>query len=103
MADIKLDPAQVPLFTEVGSRGDYFREAIRDRAAEQVNQTGKSSEITSGAKEMLDVVLAPVTSTIGESVTQVVPPSDFSSVVGEDPGADPDPKRTWPAKDVSRV
>lgn len=101
MADIKLDPTELAAFAEVGSRGDYYREAVRDRAAQQVNETGRTSEITSDGGQLVDAVMAPVPATSGTSVADVVPPSDFISVVGEAPGADPDPKKLWPAKDVA--
>ncbi len=87
MANIKLTPEEQVLFEEVGSRGDYFREAIRDRAADQVNQTDRMSEITTEGGRMLDVVMPepPVPATAAETVTEVVPPADFESVTGKAP------------------
>lgn len=100
MADIKLDPDELALFAEVGSRGDYFREAIGDRAAQQVNETGRMSEITTEGGSLIDAVMAPVVpATLGDTVTDIVPPADFSPVAGRAPGATADPKRS--AKDVS--
>lgn len=87
MANIKLTPEEQALFEEVGSRGDYFREAIRDRAADQVNQTDRMSEITTEGGTMLDVVMPqpPVPATTAETVTEVVPPEDFAPVIGKAP------------------
>ena len=87
MADIKLTPEEQALFEEVGSRGDYFRESIRDKAADQVDQTDRMSEITTEGGTMLDVVMpeSPVPATTADTVTEVVPPSDFESVVGKAP------------------
>lgn len=87
MADIKLTPEEQVLFEEVGSRGDYFREAIRDKAADQVNQTERMSEITTEGGTLLDVVMPepPVPATTADTVTEVVPPADFESVIGKAP------------------
>lgn len=93
MSDIKLDNDEQALFNEVGSRGDYFREAMRDRAAQQVNETGRMSEITTTGGSLLDDVPGPATTSRGATVTDVVPPDDFSSVVGKAPGSDPDPPK----------
>ena len=101
MADIKLDHEEMALFNEVGSRGDYFREATMDRAAQQVNETGRMSEVTNLIGTMVDAVLVPDKTSIGETVTDVVPPSDFISVVGIAPGADPEPPKAGFDKDVS--
>jgi hypothetical protein len=94
MADIKLDPAEQALFNEVGSRGDYFREAIRDRAADQVATTRRMSEITTEGGQVLDVVPAPVTSGPHEIIDDVVPPSLLESVIGPAPGSDPPSARS---------
>lgn len=93
MADIKLTPEEQALYDEVGSRGDYFRQAIRDKAADQVEQTDRMSEITTEGGTMLDVVMPapPVPATTAETVAEVVPPADLEPVVGKDPGADPAP------------
>jgi hypothetical protein len=84
MGDIKLTPAEQDLFNEVGSRGDYFREAIRDEAADQVNQTGQMTEITTEGGEMIDVDMPgpAITPTTAPTVTEVVPPTDFEPVAG---------------------
>lgn len=98
MADIKLDPAELALYDEVGTRGDYFREAVRDKAAQEVNVTGQRSEITSEGGRMVDVVMAPATDTTTDpanvsvpvvAVDTVVPPADLTSVVGKAPQAEP--------------
>ena len=99
MSDVKLDPAELALFAEVGSRGDYFREATRDRAAQQVNETGRFSEITTQGGQMVDVVMGSDPTTVGETVQDVVPPSDFMSVVGKDPGEVVDAPKHGSAKD----
>lgn len=94
MADIKLGKSEQALFEEVGSRGDHFREAVRDRAGEQVHKTGRMSEITADGEQMLDVVMAPVTTSVGETVADVVKPSDYSPVIGTAPGKEPEPKNS---------
>ncbi len=86
MSDIKLDPIEQELYNEVGSRGDYFREATRDRAAQQVNETGQRSEITTEAGNLVDSLPAPDSASLGDNVDDVVPPADFSPVVGSAPG-----------------
>ncbi len=93
MADLKLTPDEQALFNEVGSRGDYFREAIRDKAADQVNQTGRMSEITTEGGQMLDVVMPepPVPPATAPTVTEVIPPADFEPVAGTAPGDDSAP------------
>jgi hypothetical protein len=96
MADIKLDTEEESLFNEVGSRGDYYREAVRDKAAEQVRLTGRPTEITTDVGDMLDVVMPPQHGPVQESVTSVVPPSDFEPVAGIAPGADPNPSHRDP-------
>lgn len=101
MSDIKLSPEELALFSEVGSRGDYFREATRDRAVQQVNETGRTSEITSDGGSMVDVVLAPAPTSSGESVTEVVPPSDFAAIAGKAPDDVADPPKHWPNNDGS--
>ena len=45
MRDIKLSDDELALWNEAGPRGDAFRAAIRDRAAESVDNTGKMVEI----------------------------------------------------------
>jgi len=88
MSDIKLDPIEQELYNEVGSRGDYFREAIQDRAAQQVNETGRRSEITTEAGNLVDSLPAPDSASLGDNVNDVVPPSDFSPVAGSAPGTE---------------
>lgn len=89
MADIKLDPAEQALFNEVGSRGDYFREAIRDRAADQVATTRRISEITTEGGQVLEIVQPPVSTAYPESVAEAVPPSDLEPVAGPAPETSP--------------
>lgn len=93
MADIKLTPAEQALYEEVGSRGDYFRAAIMDRAAEQVERTEQLSRITTEAGAMIDVVMpaSAAASTAAATVNDVVPPSDFEPVSGPLPGSESEP------------
>jgi hypothetical protein len=56
MADIRLDKAETALWNEVGSRGEAYRGAIRDRASDQVQTTGKMTEVLDGAGGMLDSI-----------------------------------------------
>jgi len=56
MADIKLNDPESALWREVGARGDAFRNAIRDRAIEQVRLTGMMSEILDDEGRMLESV-----------------------------------------------
>lgn len=91
MADIELDSKEQSLFNEVGSRGDAFREAVRDEAAAQVDETGQMSEIT-GSGEMLDAVMAPDSPppAAADTFAATVPPDDLESVSGPAPGTDQD-------------
>ena len=89
MADIKLNPEEQALYREVGSRGDYFRAAVRDEAAAQVDETGQMSEITAGG-EMADAVMAPDTHVAAaDTFAATVPPDALAPVAGPAPGADP--------------
>jgi len=56
MADIKLSDPESALWREVGSRGDAFRKATRDRAIEQVRLSGKMTEIVDYEDRMLESV-----------------------------------------------
>jgi hypothetical protein len=56
MADIKLNDPESALWREVGSRGDAFRSAVRDRAVEQVRLTGTMTEILDYEGRMLESV-----------------------------------------------
>ena len=58
MADIRLDLNEAALWNEVGSRGDAFRAATRDRAAERVRLTGKMTEVITANDGMVDAVAA---------------------------------------------
>jgi len=58
MAHIRLDDKESALWNEVGSRGDYFRQALRDRAIEEVRLTGQMSQILDHSGTMLDAVRA---------------------------------------------
>lgn len=56
MSDIKLDENESALWYEVGSRGDLFRAAMRDRAHEQTRLSGRMTEICDPVGRMLDAV-----------------------------------------------
>jgi hypothetical protein len=56
MSDIKLNEGQEALWNEVGSRGDMFRAAMRDRAHESTRTSGHMTEIKDGAGGMLDAI-----------------------------------------------
>ena len=56
MSDIKLNENETALWNEVGSRGDLFRAAMRDRAHEQTRVSGKMTEICDPVGRMLDAV-----------------------------------------------
>ena len=56
MADIRLSNPESVLWREVGSRGDAFRRATRDRATEQVRLTGKQTEVLDYDGQMLDSI-----------------------------------------------
>ena len=56
MADIKLDDKETALWKEVGSRGDAFRRAIHDRAADESHATGHVSAILDENRSMVDAV-----------------------------------------------
>jgi hypothetical protein len=85
MSSIKLTPAEQALFEEVGSRGDYFREATRDRAADEVNRTGRMSEITTEGGQMLDAVMPAAHEPEANTVSSVVSPTDLEPVPGPAP------------------
>ena len=69
MSDIKLDDAESALFNEVGSRGDAFRQAIEDRAAEASRlDRGKMIEVKDGDGKMVDNTSA------GEPDPESLPP-----------------------------
>ena len=54
--NIRLDPNETALWNEVGSRGDHFRAAMRDRAGEQARITKQMSEIIDSGGDMVDGV-----------------------------------------------
>jgi hypothetical protein len=56
MSDIKLNESETALWNEVGSRGDLFRAAMRDRAHEQTRVSGQMTEICDPIGRMLDAV-----------------------------------------------
>lgn len=56
MSDIKLTENESALWHEVGSRGDLFRAAMRDRAHEQTRLSGRMTEICDPIGRMLDAV-----------------------------------------------
>jgi hypothetical protein len=53
---IRLDKSETALWNEVGTRGDFFRAAIRDRASAQVSLTKQMVEIRDASGEMLHFV-----------------------------------------------
>jgi hypothetical protein len=65
MKDIRLDKAETLLFQEVGSRGDAFRRATRDRGLEQARVAGKMVEILGSDGAMVDSI--PVSEPVPES------------------------------------
>ncbi len=59
MKDIKLDEAESALFHEVGTRGDAFRQATQDRAAEASRlDRGKIIETKDQDGRMVDNISA---------------------------------------------
>jgi len=56
MSDIKLSSNESALWHEVGSRGDLFRAAMRDRAHEETRRSGRMTEICDAVGRMLDAV-----------------------------------------------
>lgn len=57
--DIKLDEAESELWHEVGPRGEKFRQAQRDRAAEQVRLKRRMVEIDDSHGAMVEAVPDP--------------------------------------------
>ena len=72
MPDIKLSDGENALWNEVGSRGDMFRAAMRDRAHEETRVSGKMTEICDPAGVMLDSVQRndPVPETVYDPETE---------------------------------
>jgi hypothetical protein len=66
MSDIKLTENESALWHEVGSRGDLFRAAMRDRAVEQTRLSGRMTEICDPIGRMLDAVQPPERDIAGE-------------------------------------
>lgn len=59
MSDIKLNEEESALFNEVGSRGDAFRQATEDRAAEAARlDRGKMIEVQDTDGVMVDNIAA---------------------------------------------
>ncbi len=54
--DIRLDEAETALWHEPGSRGEAFRRATRDRAAEQIRLHGHMVEILDADGIMVDAI-----------------------------------------------
>jgi len=77
MADIELDKKETELWNEIGSRGDAYRRAVRDRAAEQVRVSGKMTEIIADKSGMVDALEPgdpdPESSPAGRSPAGVTP------------------------------
>jgi hypothetical protein len=84
MIDIKLDEQETALFNEVGSRGDYFRAATRDRAFEQVRRTGQMIEIVSATGRMLDNI--SITEPVPESISRTAAPSQLEAASDRNDG-----------------
>ncbi len=53
---IRLDKSETALWNEVGSRGDHFRAATRDRAVEETRITGHMTQILDASGTMLGAV-----------------------------------------------
>ncbi len=58
MADIKLDKSETALWNEVGSRGEHFRAAIRDRAVEEVRVSRQVSRVIDSEEQTVDLYSA---------------------------------------------
>ena len=56
MSTIKLSPEETALLAEVGPRGDAYRRAIHDRAADRAHESGFVSRIVDEKGIELDVV-----------------------------------------------
>jgi hypothetical protein len=56
MPDIRLSDPESALWREVGTRGDAFRRATRDRASEQLRLHGRMIEILDYDGRMLDSI-----------------------------------------------
>lgn len=56
MADIKLDKAEMALWNEVGERGEQFRLATRERAAEEMRLQKHMIEVVDQDGSMVDSV-----------------------------------------------
>ena len=52
--NIKLDNTEASIWREAGSRGEKFRQAIRDRAAEQVRVNQRHCNILDEQGQMLE-------------------------------------------------
>jgi len=58
MADIRLDKGETALWNEVGSRGEHFRSAIRDRAVEEVRVSRHVSRLIDSEERTIDLYSA---------------------------------------------
>jgi hypothetical protein len=76
MANIRLDRAETELWNEVGSRGDKFREAMRDRAYEEARVAKQVTEVVDDEGRMVDAIVR----------TDLVPES---AVPAEEPRSSP--------------
>ncbi len=76
MANIRLDQAETKLWNEVGSRGDKFREAMRDRAYEEARVAKQVTEVVDAGGKMVDAIVR----------TDLVPESEVDQ---EDPRQNP--------------
>ena len=66
MPDIRLDRGETELWSEVGSRGDKFREAMRDRVYEEARVTKQVTEVLDESGTMVDSIVR--TDLVPESV-----------------------------------
>jgi hypothetical protein len=57
MPNIRLDHGESELWNEPGSRGDKFREAMRDRLSEEARVTKQVTEIINHDGKMVDAVV----------------------------------------------
>lgn len=74
MANIRLDDAETALWNEVGSRGDAFRAATMDRAAEEVRVSGRRSDVIDDDGKMVESRMGK--EPVPESVLETQPGPD---------------------------
>jgi hypothetical protein len=74
MPDIELDEGETELQSEVGSRGDAFREATRDRVAEAVRTSRRQTDVIDSEGNVLDAE-TPDVATLTEPPLEPVKPA----------------------------